>query len=153
LIGLCAEKSKWKRRANLFHEAYKEKAFESFALGLQKMQLEASGADVILPWQNRSLRARLLEGCKERNRLRAALAQVAARVRIIQECATKATRSNLPCRVDEMTPREFEIFRVTTSYIGALEFVGEAAATIAVIVAASAADNALEAATEGQEGG
>jgi hypothetical protein len=76
LLGLRAEKSKWQRRAKLFHEAYKDKDFESFALGLQKMQLEAAGADVILPRQNRSLRAKLFEACRERNRLRAALAQV-----------------------------------------------------------------------------
>jgi hypothetical protein len=129
LLGLRAEKSKWKRRAKLFHEAYKEKDFESFALGLQKMQLEASGADVILPWQNRSLRARLLDGCKERNRLRAALAQVGEKVK------AKAVSEILRRQTDDAKPP----FRCTP-YFDVLRQIANAVNGIdlAAIVAASA---------------
>lgn len=58
---------KWRRRARLFRRGYKDASFEAFGLELQKMQLEAYGANQVLPMQNESLRKRLLGACRERN--------------------------------------------------------------------------------------
>jgi hypothetical protein len=67
---LAERLDKWRRRARLFHEAYREKDFETLALSLQKLQLEAYGVDKVLPMQNESLRKKLLATAQERNALK-----------------------------------------------------------------------------------
>lgn len=54
-------------------EGYKDASFAAFALKIQKMQLEAYGADKVLPMQNRSLRKKLMQTATERDELRARL--------------------------------------------------------------------------------
>lgn len=63
----AARLERWKKRTRLFHQAYKDASFEATALRIQKLQLEAYGADKVLPMQNRNLRKRLLVVSTERN--------------------------------------------------------------------------------------
>lgn len=62
-----AELDKWKRRAMLFQEAYKEASFENTGLHIQLMDLRAHGADQVTARQNQSLREKLTAACYERN--------------------------------------------------------------------------------------
>jgi hypothetical protein len=86
---LAERLDKWRRRARLFHEAYREKDFETLALSLQKLQLEAYGVDKVLPMQNESLRKKLLATAQERNALKA------QRDELLAACIAAARHLNL----------------------------------------------------------
>lgn len=81
LLGLVLERDKWKHRAKLFQEAYKEKDVESFALNLQKLQLESLGTAATLIKQRDSLKSKYLESCRERNALRQQVREIGEKVK------------------------------------------------------------------------
>jgi hypothetical protein len=70
---IIAERDKWKRRAKLFQEAYRDADFRALALEIQKMQLEALGTDKVTAMQNKHLLKKLISVCVERNELAARL--------------------------------------------------------------------------------
>lgn len=70
----------WERRAKAFQDGYRNSESENMALKIQKMQLEAEGADKVTAMQNEKLRVRHNAACIERNDAKEALRQAIAEI-------------------------------------------------------------------------
>lgn len=75
LQEMIARFQRWKKRAVIFQQAYKDADFKNLAYEIQLMNYKANGIHKVIEIQNNSLREKLWEVSKERNALKAILSE------------------------------------------------------------------------------